>query len=308
MTFAILCSGQGGQHREMFALTGQAAPAQSVFDAATGVLDGRDPRDLVQNASDEELHSDLVGQVLCCTQALAAWSVLREKIQDDAILAGYSIGELATWGCAGLFDAPGLMRLARTRAQLMDATAGNATGLAAIRGLTRATLQSLCGRHNAEIAIVNGSDSFVVGGPRDVLPALCEEATRSGALRAVVLQVAIASHTPRLRAASPRFRAALAEVARPPRMPSGIRLLSGIDGTMVIDVEAGLDKLATQISHAIDWAACLEACREVGADPILELGPGAALANMAREAIPGARCRSLEEFRTFDGAVAWLKR
>ena len=55
----------------------------------------------------------------------------------------------------------------------------------------------------------------------------------------------------------------------------------GIDGAAVLDIAAGIDKLALQISQPVRWAACLESCVEAGANAFLELGPGRALANMA---------------------------
>ena len=70
--------------------------------------------------------------------------------------------------------------------------------------------------------------------------------------------------------------------------------------------EAGLPKLAAQISQALDWAACLEACREYGSDTVLELGPGHALATMARDLTPQWRVHALDEFRSAAGAAAWI--
>ena len=86
----------------------------------------------------------------------------------------------------------------------------------------------------------------------------------------------------------------------------GVRLFSGIDGTSVLDIPAGLDKLAAQISHTVQWAACLEGCVEAGASGFLELGPGRALAEMAATAYPTIPARSAEDFRSVDGARAWL--
>jgi hypothetical protein len=43
-----------------------------------------------------------------------------------------------------------------------------------------------------------------------------------------------------------------------------VRLLSGIDGDLVRDIETGCDKLALQICTPVDWAACLESCRAEG--------------------------------------------
>jgi [acyl-carrier-protein] S-malonyltransferase len=145
-----------------------------------------------------------------------------------------------------------------------------------------------------------------VGGERGALEALCAEALAAGAQRAVLLAVHTPSHTPLLAAATGRFRANLLE-APGLRPRGGPRLLSGLDGAPVFDAAAGLEKLALQISRTIDWAACLEAAREDGADAVLELGPGHALATMARSALPDARVHAIEDFRSVAGVTDWLR-
>jgi [acyl-carrier-protein] S-malonyltransferase len=81
-------------------------------------------------------------------------------------------------------------------------------------------------------------------------------------------------------------------------MPPDIRLLSGIDGATVLNVSAGAAKLARQIQQTVDWAACMDACHAAGVTKVVELGPGAALAHVAREIIPDADAHSVAEFRS----------
>jgi [acyl-carrier-protein] S-malonyltransferase len=76
----------------------------------------------------------------------------------------------------------------------------------------------------------------------------------------------------------------------------------------VLDVDAGLDKLARQIAEPVEWAACIAACVEAGASAFLELGPGRALADMASAAYPALPARSLADFRSVDGVTDWLAR
>ena len=94
---AVLCSGQGFQNASMFDLMADAPEAAPVFEAAKLLLNGKDPRQLAREASSEALHADKVGQILCCTQALAAWVVVGRKVPRPLIVAGYSVGELAAW-------------------------------------------------------------------------------------------------------------------------------------------------------------------------------------------------------------------
>ncbi|HJE25604.1 MAG TPA: acyltransferase domain-containing protein [Methylorubrum populi] len=305
MTLAVLLSGQGNQHPGMFDLTADWPAAAPVFVEAERVL-GRDPRELVRSPG-ADLHGNRTGQILCCVAALAGWTVVEAARPARAIVAGYSIGDLAAWGCAGRFNAEAILRLAAARADAMDAAGGEGAGLAGIRGLRRAAIETLAGSHGCHLAIRNAADSAVIGGPVPALERVCEEARAAGALRAVVLAVRTPSHTPLLREASRRFEEALAGESprRPP--PGAPRLISGLDGAPVFDARAGLSKLAGQISQTIDWAACLEACREYGSDTVLELGPGHALATMARDAIPEARIHALDEFRSAAGAVDWLR-
>ncbi len=63
----------------------------------------------------------------------------------------------------------------------------------------------------------------------------------------------------------------------------------------------------TNLPDCVRWADCLEACVEGGATAFLELGPraGAERDGDGLEGAIGARC--LEQFRTLEGARAWLR-
>ncbi len=305
---AILCPGQGTQHPGMFDLVAQAPEAQPILDAARELLGGIEPTRFVRESDDAALFSNRTGQLLCCTQALAAWVVIRPHLPGSVVLAGYSVGELAAWSCAGLLEPAELLRLAVTRAEVMDAAGGGDTGLAAVIGLRRARIDDLCRAHAGHVAIVNGEDFFVLGGARAALAALRDDALAAGATSAIVLRVAVASHTPLLVEASRRFGAALAGRRWPHRLPAGIRLLSGVDGDAVLDPAADVRKLAAQISQTLRWDACLDACRAAGTETILELGPGHALATMARQTLPRTQVRSVDDFRTPAGILAWLQK
>jgi len=289
----------------MFDLVAGAAEAAPVFEAAKPALGGRDPREFAKNATDVEMHANKAGQILCCTQAMAVWAVLR-SVAEPAVVAGYSVGELAAWGVAGLFDAAAVLGLAAERAAAMDAAAPNTSGLAAVRGLTRPVLDAICRRHGAHVAIVNGKDQIVVGGTKQALTAVLGDALAQGAAHTTELAVAVPSHTPLLAEASETFRLALARAHPRAEALAGTRLLSGIDGRAVFDTGEGLDKLARQVSETVNWAACMEACQEAGVDKVLELGPGSALARMMRVTLPDADVHGLAEFRSVDGVKHWL--
>jgi len=303
---AILCSGQGKQHPDMFALSGPVPEAAGLFAHAAALLGGHDPRELVHTAVPALLHSNHVAQILCALQALAAARALREALPDRLVVAGYSVGEVAAWGVGGLLDMSDVLDLVAHRASLMNADSGPDDGLLFVRGLSRDNINRLCQQHDCGVAIVNPADAFVLGGERHALNALAREAQVLNAARIVPLPVNVASHTPRLAHAASEFRALLSHYHPNLSQLTHARILSGVDGAPVLQAESGCNKLAAQISQTVQWADCLQGCIEAGATAFLELGPGAALSRIAAEAYPGIPARSLEEFKTLPGARGWI--
>ena len=302
---AILCSGQGNQHRVMFAWLGDVPEAAAIFAAAAPFLDGVDPRRFVRDVEESALFDNRAGQILCCTQALAAWAMLGDRRPRRIVLAGYSVGELAAWGCARHFTPQQTLALASERAGLMDREAPEGAGLAAIIGIRRSTLDPILRETGACLAIVNGEDNAVVGGTGQALDRALALAKAQGATTARRLRVSVPSHTPLLRAAGTAFGHTLdRETLHSPC--DGVRLLSGIDAETMRDPGAGLRKLAAQIGQTIDWGACLHTCLELGAETFLELGPGTALSRMAEGLTGGLRSRSVDQFRSAAGVCTWL--
>lgn len=302
----ILCSGQGAQAAGMFDVIGEAPEAAPVFAAARRVLGDRDPRDLVRQASEEELHANSVAQVLCCTQSLAYWAALGSATPRPIAVAGYSAGELAAWGIAGVVDAGAVLELAAKRAALMDNATYTPSGLAAILGLPRTSIDGICREHDLHVAIINGPQHFIVGGRVADLQQALARAEALGAARAILLPITVASHTCLLREASERFGDVLSQRIGTAHVPGDVRLISGIDGASVLHVEDGLRKLALQVQQTVNWAACMDVCRAVRPQRILELGPGDALARMMTEAAPDVFARSVDAFRSLEGIRHWL--
>lgn len=305
MVLAILCSGQGWQHSNMFGLTADAPRVAGLFEHAAKLLGGRDPREIVRTETDDVLHRNRIGQILCSLQALAAAAALREALSDRLIVAGYSVGEVVAWGVAGLFSATDTLDFVARRAEAMDAASPGGDGMLFVRGLSCNAIERLCERHDAAIAIVNPGNAFVLGGSRASLAALADEA-KVDATKIVELPVEVASHTKRLAKASAAFRERLRHVCLMRSPTDGVRVFSGVDGSRVIDIKAGFDKLAAQISQTVQWADCLQGCIEGGATAFLELGPGRALSKMAAVAYGDIPARSLDDFRTLQGAKQWL--
>ncbi|SON54038.1 Malonyl CoA-acyl carrier protein transacylase [Hartmannibacter diazotrophicus] len=303
---AVLCSGQGGQGPGMFDAIADAPQAGPVFARAARALGGQDPRRLVSEAQDR-IHENAVAQILCATVAMAWWAILAPHVGKPLAVAGYSAGELPAWGVAGVLDVDEVFRLVELRAEAMDRASVADAGLGAVKGLPRKDIDALCQRHGVYVAIVVGPFHFVLGGMREALAKALGEADAHGASRCERLPVRVPSHTPLLSAAASDFAEDLRHAVGAPENMRDVRLVSGLDGSRIRDMESGKSKLAAQIAATVEWSRVMDALRAAGTQTFLELGPGSALSNMAGEFAPELPSRSTAQFRTIEGVRMWLQ-
>lgn len=302
MTFTVLCSGQGGQHSAMFDLFAEEAGVSLLIARA----DECARFDLVAAVASDAMFGNEIAQPLICAYQGITWSLLASRLAAAAvvpsIVAGYSVGELASHGCAGSLSWADVIALARDRATSMSAAGGDGNGLLAIRGLARGEIDTLLATHGLFIAIVNGNDQFIVGGAGLSLIAMAADvAGRGGSTQR--LPVGIAAHTPLLRDAVAPFRKELERRTwKDPQIP----VLAGLDGSAVRDAQTAIDVLARQIANPIQWSTCMDAIRERGTTVCLELGPGNALARLLHERHPDIAVRSVADFRSIDAVVEWV--
>lgn len=291
----LLCPGQGGQHEAMFELARSEAAAAALLDQAG--LPSMDATTMFANR---------IAQPAIVGATLAMWEALRRRVPAPAMVAGYSVGELSAYGVAGAFDASDAVRLASIRAQLMDEAAAATTpqALVAISGVLVERARALAGAAGFVVAIVTGNDSCIAGGLDAGLPQL-EQVVEGAGGRLQRLPVGIASHTALMApAVKPFADALLAAHYHPQTCP----VLSGIGAEAIGGKSRAVDTLSRQLSEPIVWSDCMDAAAEAGMTVALELGPGAALARMLQARHPQIACRSVADFRTLDGIVAWLGR
>ncbi|WP_034294936.1 ACP S-malonyltransferase [Herbaspirillum sp. RV1423] len=303
--FAVLCPGQGGQHPAMFDLLRNDARGNAILQRYA--LDRRlgHPLDAVLQ-DDRLLFANRHAQALVAAAGLAAWEALREALPAPALVAGYSIGELTAYGVADALAPTDVLDLAIARAGYMDACLAHAPqqqGLMSVGGMRTDEAQEVLRRHGAFMAIETGFDTLIAGGRSETLLAAQRQFEAAGA-RTGMLPVGIASHTPLMETALAPFAEALHAASF---NDPAVAVLAGISGQEIHDKEAARSALAQQLTHAIRWSSCMDACAERGIGMALELGPGSALSRMLRERHPHIECRSLSDFRSLAGAQKWLQ-
>jgi [acyl-carrier-protein] S-malonyltransferase len=300
MSYALLFSGQGGQHGEMFPWLEKSLAAQEAMSALADIV-GAHWRAQMQQGTCRSTNA--FAQPVVVGSALAAWAVLRPLLDAmPEVVAGYSVGELAAFSAAGAIDPARAIGLAAQRAALMDkAVATDDTGLLAISGVTEAEVAAACPA--LECAIRIEVDNNVYGGARTALA----DARNALAERAAFkpLCVALASHTSWMRKAQPEFGKVVADIGlQVPACPVAL----DATGSTSRDVSTLVRALVDQIGQCVEWRACLAAVAERRPACVLEIGGGQALARMWAARFPDIPARSLDEFRTAEGAASWISR
>jgi [acyl-carrier-protein] S-malonyltransferase len=296
MSFGLLFSGQGTQHPAMLPWLAEDE-AVAVMRARLGVDDWRaclaDARWAARNAN---------AQTLLTSLALAAWGQLAPLVPMPAAVAGYSVGELAAFSAAGVIDPAVAASLAPLRAAAMDQCAARVPGgLLAVSGLSESRVERLRVASGLAVAIRNGKESMVLGGPKAGLDKAEALAMAQGA-QTTRLRVDVASHTPWMQEAADQFLQTLADV---PFHAPHVALFSNA-ADRIRDAASARLALAAQIATTVRWDECMENVMARQVRCVLEVGPGQALARMWNQRYPDVPARACDDFRSAAAIAAWL--
>lgn len=302
MSLALLVPGQGTQYVGMLPWLESEPRAVPVLAAMAADL-GEDWR---ARLKDEAWSSaNRVAQPLMTGVTLAAWRALAPYLPQPAVVAGYSVGELAAFSMAGFFDATAALQLARHRAALMDACAeGMQGGLLSVSGVSASEIESVCVRFDLHIAIRISVDRCIVGGAVTALNAATPWILACGA-ELTPLRVQVASHTPAMAAAAAGFENLIAS-AQWPRSQSVI--VCNFDGVGRREPASLKQALARQIDHTVEWGRCMTTIAERQPSCVLELGPGTTLARMWAANFSDIPVRSIDEFHSAQAILEWAHR
>jgi [acyl-carrier-protein] S-malonyltransferase len=214
--------------------------------------------------------------------SVAGWKE-RPAFLRPVALAGHSLGELSALVAGGALDQSAGLRLAVRRGELMaEVSSGREESMLAVLGATEERLESLISEHGLLLANDNAPGQAVLAGPLAHLREVARAAREQG-VRAILLDVTGAFHTPAMAAAVEPFRAALeqVELAEP-----AIPVISGSSARPFGDIRA---ELAAAIVAPVRWRETMLALGELGADTFADFGPGEVLARLVKRNLPDAR-------------------
>jgi [acyl-carrier-protein] S-malonyltransferase len=289
---ALVFPGQGSQRHGMLDALPCPKDVARLLDAAEA-LSGIDLREVAASGTPEQLADTRAAQPLLY---LADWAwgheALRAGIAPLAV-AGHSLGEFAALATAGVFSVEAGLELVVERARLMaECAAETPGGMAAVLGIDADTLGAAVAEiEGVWIANDNAPGQMVVSGTFEGLRLAEPAALAAGARRVVPLQVAGAFHTPLMARAADAFRLVLGEAAF---LDAAIPVVQNSRPEPARDAETLRRALAAQIVSPVRWTETMRALVTLGADTLVECGPGSVLKGLARR-IDGVRAVSVDE-------------
>jgi len=303
MSYAVLFSGQASQHPNMLPWL-ESAPAAAESLRLMSQRIGADWRDLLHDA--KRRNDNAFAQVLITGTSLAAWAALKDQLSaQPAVVAGYSVGELPAFACAGVFTTDQALTLASQRAAVMDqAVAGLKTGLLSVSGLSEAAVFAACTGLHIECAIQVNASQAIFAGTDEALSQATLALQANGAV-CKRFGVQVASHSSWMAPAAHAFAALLQEVPfATPCCPIALNALGALSRKPIELRQA----LSQQIASTVHWSSCMEAVAERQVSCVLEVGAGSALGRMWNDRHPDIPARSLDDFQHLQGALDWIAR
>ena len=286
MTRAWIFPGQGAQVVGMAAdLAERFAVARDTLTEADDAL-GFSLSQLMAQGPMETLTLTANTQPAIVAHSIAVVRVLREAgIDEPVAVAGHSLGEYSALVASGALSLSDALRSVRARGQFMqDAVPAGLGAMAAVIGLDAETVTSVCTRLSSDQSLVcaanfNDPKQTVIAGHKSAVEAAMPALKEAGARRVLSLPVSAPFHCPLMAPVQQRLDEVLSGVTiGEPAIP----VVANVDAAANSDSGRIQGLLVEQVCAPVRWVDCVQTLSAQGADELLELGPGRALAGMVR--------------------------
>jgi [acyl-carrier-protein] S-malonyltransferase len=268
--------------------------------AAWSEISGLDLARLGTTATAEEITDTAVTQPLVVAATLLAYEELTKRglsSDDEAVVAGHSVGEIAAYAIAGVISADDAVKLAATRgAEMAKACALEPTGMSALLGGEEADVLARLEELDLTPANRNAAGQIVAAGSLAALSKLAEDPPAKARVRP--LATAGAFHTHYMASALDGYAAAAEGVTT--REPTA-KLLSNADGQPVASAADAMEKLVSQLTRPVRWDLCTDTMRAHNVTAIVEFPPAGTLAGIAKRELKGTPTRPIKSPADLDG-------
>ncbi|MEM7198643.1 MAG: beta-ketoacyl synthase N-terminal-like domain-containing protein [Planctomycetota bacterium] len=305
---AFLFSGQGAAWVGMgLALRDREPVFREVLERCAGVLGERAVLEPDRVAADGVVDTGDAQPALFAFE-VAMTELLRSRGLEPDYVLGHSVGEIAAACVAGVLELEDAARLVRARAECMSALPAGGKMVAVVADPAKVEDAVRAAGREVSVAAINGPRQVVVSGAAAAVDALT---AALGADDVRELAVSHAFHSALMDPALDALRDAAADVRfRPPRIP----LVSSRTGELSGSEIGQPEHWVRQLRETVRFADAIDTLWTSGVQEFVEVGPGAALAGLARSnltadlgvlAVPTAT-RRRGELTTLIDAVAAL--
>ncbi|MBK8870886.1 MAG: ACP S-malonyltransferase [Elusimicrobia bacterium] len=302
---AFLFPGQGSQSvgmgKELF---DHFPEARLVLEKAQSRL-GRDYIDVFLEGPEEKLKQTRFTQVALFIVSMAAHAVLKAAGRTADVMAGHSLGEYSALCAAGAFDFETGLDLVKARGEAIGKAAEKVPGsMAALMGLDRAVVQSLCETASAkgicQPVNYNCPGQIVVAGETATVQEAVALAQTAGSPKSVLLNVSGAFHSSLMKPAADAMKSVLAgaTISAP-----AVTVVANVDALPMGDPSSIREKLTRQIDHAVLWEDTLRYLIGAGVETFIEVGPGRVLSGLVRRTDKTRKFSNIEDKKSADALI-----
>ncbi|MGH8458562.1 MAG: ACP S-malonyltransferase [Nevskiales bacterium] len=310
MRFALLFPGQGSQSVGMLmAMAERHATVRETFAEASAAL-SYDLWQLVSEGPSDRLDQTERTQPALLAAGVAVWRVWRGAGGPEPVaMAGHSLGEYSALVCAGVLNFADAVRLVQRRGQLMQTAVPAGVGaMAAIVGLEDEAVHTICAESAqgevVEAVNFNAPGQVVVAGHKGAVERAAALAKTSGAKLTKLLPVSVPSHCSLMQPAAEQLAEDLKAVSiQAPAIP----VLHNLDARPRTAPDDIRQALVAQLHNPVLWVKTVQNLRALGADALLECGPGRVLAGLNKRIDKTAASECLHDPQTLEAGLSLVR-
>ncbi len=278
------------------------------FNLANEVLN-YDIQDIIFNGPDDVLRQTQYTQPAIFIVSAVVCELLKSKQVFLDAAAGHSLGEYSALFAADAFSFTTGLSLVQVRAEYMH-TAGKISNgtMAAIIGMSSQDVINICNEAGSEGIVVaanfNAPNQTVISGNVEAVKQAMRLAKESGALKAILLNVSGAFHSPLMQPA----REALAEKLNSVEiMDAKVPVFANFSAKPVVKADEIKGALLSQLERPVLWYKTIQNMSGNNDSIFLEVGPGKVLQGLNRRIDRSLKTQSignLEDFKEFEHVSA----
>lgn len=253
--------------------------ARELFELANEIL-GYRISDKMFFGSEEELKETKYTQV-----AIYIHSVIQALTMEDfypAMAAGHSLGEFSALAATGALTFEDGLKLVSKRALAMqEACDINPGTMAAILRLDASIVEKVCEETEGTViaANYNSPEQIIISGEIDAVGKAMDKCKELGAIRATLLKVGGAFHSPLMEPA----RLVLAEAIEQTKITTPIcPIYQNVDAQPHTSVDEIKNNLLIQLTNPVKWMQSVRMMKIDGATEFYEIGPGQVLTGLIK--------------------------